>query len=414
MPPRFVGAAIATTVVCALAAGCTGSANGQAVSESPATTHAVRSPGSAPSISPATPAPALAWTPIGLPPGFADRVRHLAGVRAVLPFVGGTVWLTGSRSAAGAVVDAPPPGMAIPLELAAASPGGLASFLPAADRPLLRGLAGGKAILGQTSARLRHLGPGGVLEFGTHRVVVAGVVPDADVGAHELLVSTREAAVLGVRRQLYLLAQPAAGASWPAIARRIEAVVPAGVRLRLRAPGRAIYLRQADAVLPPVIMKAVFGEFAANPSSVRPGGWFTIDPSWVRAHIETARVPILGSVTCNRVLVPLVRGALRELARRGLSSLVRVGEFAGCYAPRFIPGSPGRSISHHAWGAAIDINAAANPFGGTPHQDPRLVAVFRRWGLTWGGRWLVPDGMHFEFLCSPPALQPSRGPACGH
>jgi hypothetical protein len=403
---------MSTVLVCALASGCTGSANGQAISESPTTTHVPPSPGATPSVAPSTSHPALAWTPIGLPAGFADRVRHLPGVRAALPVVGGTVWLTGSRSAAGAVVDAPPSGMAIPLDLAGASPGGLGSFLPSDDHRFLRELARGKAILGQTSARLRHLGPGGVLEFGGHRIAVAGVVPDADIGAHELLVSTREAAALGVTRQLYLQVLPATGASWPALARRIDALVPNGVPLRLRAPGRAMYLRQADAVLPPVIMKAVFGEFAGNPKSVGAGGWFTIDPSWVRAHIETAHVPILGSVTCNRVLVPLVRGALRELARRGLSSLVRVGEFAGCYAPRMIPGSPGRSISHHAWGAALDINAGANPFGGTPHQDPRLVAVFRHWGLTWGGRWLVPDGMHFEFLCSPLALRSTPGPAC--
>jgi D-alanyl-D-alanine carboxypeptidase len=29
--------------------------------------------------------------------------------------------------------------------------------------------------------------------------------------------------------------------------------------------------------------------------------------------------------------------------------------------------------------------------------------VFERWGFTWGGRWLVPDGMHFEFLRFPQA-----------
>jgi hypothetical protein len=25
------------------------------------------------------------------------------------------------------------------------------------------------------------------------------------------------------------------------------------------------------------------------------------------------------------------------------------------------------------------------------------VEIFDRWGFTWGGSWLVPDGMHFEF-----------------
>ncbi|MGH2726880.1 MAG: M15 family metallopeptidase, partial [Actinomycetota bacterium] len=56
-----------------------------------------------------------------------------------------------------------------------------------------------------------------------------------------------------------------------------------------------------------------------------------------------------------------------------------------------------------------------NPYGEKPRQDPRLVALMERWGFTWGGRWLVPDGMHFEFVrfvnpASPPPLpSPSAG-----
>ena len=33
-----------------------------------------------------------------------------------------------------------------------------------------------------------------------------------------------------------------------------------------------------------------------------------------------------------------------------------------------------------------------NPFGGTPHQDPRMVAVFERWGFIRGGTFIQPDG----------------------
>jgi D-alanyl-D-alanine carboxypeptidase len=38
------------------------------------------------------------------------------------------------------------------------------------------------------------------------------------------------------------------------------------------------------------------------------------------------------------------------------------------------------------------------PQGLSSRQDRRLVSIFERWGFTWGGRWLVPDGMHFELL----------------
>src|SRR6266545_208327 len=135
-----------------------------------------------------------------------------------------------------------------------------------------------------------------------------------------------------------------------------------------------------------------------------PGGWITIDPAWVNRHIVTAAVPILGRVTCNRAIIPQLRGALAEVVRRGLAHLVNPADYAGCYAARVIAGDPGPSLAHHAWGSAIDLNATANPQGAPPHQDPRLVSVFERWGFTWGGRWLVPDAMHFELL----RLQPSR------
>jgi len=86
------------------------------------------------------------------------------------------------------------------------------------------------------------------------------------------------------------------------------------------------------------------------------------------------------------------------LQRRSLAGLVDPGDYAGCYAARLIAGDPGPSIAHHAWGTAIDLNATANPQGQSSHQDPRLVAVFARWGFTWGGQFLVPDPMHFELL----------------
>jgi hypothetical protein len=30
-------------------------------------------------------------------------------------------------------------------------------------------------------------------------------------------------------------------------------------------------------------------------------------------------------------------------------------------------------------------------------MDPRVVTVFERLGFNWGGEFLVPDGMHFEY-----------------
>jgi hypothetical protein len=123
--------------------------------------------------------------------------------------------------------------------------------------------------------------------------------------------------------------------------------------------------------------------------------WVRLDPAFVRRHIVTRRVPILGEVTCHRAMVPVLRAALAELARRGLARLVNRGDFAGCYAPRRI--QPRGQLSLHAWGLAVDLNASANPFRGRSHQDPRLVRTMERHGFTWGGRWPTrPDPMHFE------------------
>ncbi len=351
----------------------------------------------------------LVWTPGRLPAGFAARAGALDGVRHAVAVVSGTVWLVESRDSGGRVVDRPRLGMAIPLDLAAAAPLALAPLLPAADRGLLAGLDRGEAVLGATSARLRRLGKGGVLQIrapgesaASRAVRVAGILPDRDIGGHELLVSRQAAAALGQTIDRYLLVEPAPETPWQALAGRIHALLP-GARLRIRGPGQAAWLRQGDAVLPQALEKALLGEFAAKPVPA-PGGWIIIDPAWVARHIVTAQVPILGRVTCNRVVIPQLRGALAEVQRRGLDHLIDPGDYAGCFAARVIAGDPGPSIAHHAWGSAIDLNARANPQGLPSHQDRRLVSIFEGWGFTWGGAWLVPDGMHFELL----SLRPAR------
>src|ERR1043165_5953006 len=95
-------------------------------------------------------------------------------------------------------------------------------------------------------------------------------------------------------------------------------------------------------------------------------------------------------------MVPHLRAALGELARRGLSGGGNPADFAGCSAPRRRPSRP-PPPPPRAWGLAVDLNASRNPFRGKSHQDPRLVRVMEKHGFTWGGRWPTrPDPMHFE------------------
>ncbi|HXF71382.1 MAG TPA: M15 family metallopeptidase, partial [Actinomycetota bacterium] len=335
----------------------------------------------------------LVWSYGGLPEGFGRRLRSEPWVRRSVVVESDNTWLTGSLAADGRIVDDPPGRYAIPLEVAAVDPDDYAWFLPPVDRGVTRALAAGQGVLGTSSAALRGLGPGAVLEFGDVRVEVAGVLPDELVGANELLVSREVGRAIGVRRARYALLEPRRRMGTGEIARRVRPLFPPGTPFQVRAPGDTPYFRHGDAVLPPVRIKMLFGEFAARPDPDRPG-YLLIDPAWVKEHIATVRVPLLGEITCNVAIIPQIEGAMRELIRLGYADLVR--SYHGCYSPRHILRDPTANLSHHAWGIAFDINLAGNAFGEPPHQDPHLVRVLERWGFIWGGRFIVPDGNHFE------------------
>jgi len=122
------------------------------------------------------------------------------------------------------------------------------------------------------------------------------------------------------------------------------------------------------------------------------GGMIAPDPAWVASHIVTDTVPILGRVTCNRMLFPQLKAALAEVVARGLAGTIH--STAGCYYPRFIAGTS--SLSNHAFGLAIDINAPENGRGTAGQMDRSVVQIFEKWGFTWGGVWHYTDPMHFE------------------
>ena len=54
------------------------------------------------------------------------------------------------------------------------------------------------------------------------------------------------------------------------------------------------------------------------------------------------------------------------------------------------------SMSLHSWGLAIDVNAFENGLNKAPKLSALFVKCFTDAGFTWGGKWLRPDGMHFQ------------------
>jgi hypothetical protein len=328
----------------------------------------------------------LAWTPKQLPDGFSAAAAKIPGVRAVAEVRSGIAWV-------GA-----PEGFRVPLEIAAVDPGTYRSFVPPGDATSVGQLAGGGIVLGDRAAVLRSARTGSRLLFDETELTVGGILPDSLIGAHEGVVSVETGARLGIVRPRYVLVELVDAGQQEEVERALRSVVPRGVRIRIRAPGETPEFRHGDAVPAPVRLKELFGEFAAVPEA---NGNLRVDPEWVRRHITSERIPVLGSVTCNRGIMPQLRAAFEEIERRGLSDAIDRSEFGGCFFPRYLSQDEEAGLSHHSWGVAIDINVATNPFGSQPRLDKRVVDVLERWGFTWGGRWLVPDGMHFEFLRFP-------------
>ena len=215
---------------------------------------------------------------------------------------------------------------------------------------------------------------------------IATTVPGID-----LVVNQPRGDQLGIPRRNAVVVSLGKDAAPDAVRRELQRALGRGASVTdlTDQPGTGVYAAQlvggsvADAV----------GSFSYR--------WFrdgTVDPdpAWVQASIATDDVPILGGVTCHRAMLPQLRAALQEVVDTGLASLIDPADFGGCYSPRFIGRDPARGLSLHTWGIAVDLNVSGNQVGTAGAIDPRVVRIFESWGFAWGGRWSVPDPMHFE------------------
>ena len=226
------------------------------------------------------------------------------------------------------------------------------------------------------------------------------MVPDDAVGWAEVLVNRGVGRRLGITHERYLLAQPRRDLARPAWKRMLLPFI-GGDPLRVDVAGGTRFVRVASGVNPPILVKQAFGEFAATPQA--DPAYLTIDPAWVDRNIVTTDMPLLGTITCHRKLIPMVQGALRDIIDAGLMSEIKV--YSGCWASRTVSRSPTAPPSFHAYGAAIDINAPQNPYGTKPTMNREMVRIFESWGFNWGGDFLIPDGHHFEFWRIPDQLR---------
>ena len=95
---------------------------------------------------------------------------------------------------------------------------------------------------------------------------------------------------------------------------------------------------------------------------------------------------------CNRDMVVPLTKAFKNLITTGYVKELKT--FDGCFNIRKKRGLS--SMSLHAWGLAIDINAAWNRLGKVPTLSKGVVKCFIDAGFEWGGTWTRKDGMHFQ------------------
>ena len=324
-----------------------------------------------------------------LPSAVVRRIRRVPGVEAVHEL-----------SIAAASVE----GRA--LTVAAVDPGEFRRFTPAASARsqfVWERLAGGEVAVDRSVDR--RLSRGEVIRLGTGELA-----PEVHVGAYaplvnqpvaggdprpvvQAVVNTARGKQLGIPAGNALLVDT--GELTPSqLTDRLEAVLDdAAPDATLQVIALEFDNAAQTAVLTGDSVSDAVGHFSFTNG---PDGTVVPDSRWVREYIRTEDVPILGSVTCNKAMLPQLRGALTEVQRLGLADEIHPEEYAGCYYPRYIGRDPSNGLSLHSWGIAVDLNVPGNLRGTAGEIDRTVVAIFKRWGFAWGGDWSYTDPMHFE------------------
>ena len=214
-----------------------------------------------------------------------------------------------------------------------------------------------------------------------------GALATTGVPGSDLIVDDATADALGLPQSTAVLLTAGKGVDPVSLASKVRGVTGTGAEVDLLTPPAA----NPVAFLTGSRAAKAFGAFSYR---YFPDGTIAPDARWVRQNVKTETLPIMGRVTCHRLMLTQLRGALQDVVDAGLASSLTT--YDGCYVPRFIERNPENSISLHTWGIAIDMDASTNYRGIRGTMDERIVTIFKRWGFRWGGDWKYTDPMHFE------------------
>ena len=316
-----------------------------------------------------------------------NRIRHLQGVTQVERFSLAQVSIQDHAINVAAVDPATYRNFNTDTIYAKGSSSTVAQFQPEWDR-----IAGGEMALRPSFSK--QVGKNGYVRLGgrsdapqIHVGVFSPQIPQVDAVVNDTWIKT-----LGMREGNALLVST--GIRTPATIRKpLQRIV-----------GHTASIQRLDVAarlgLDPKAVQTAFLVGSASDAvgsysySVLGAGRIAPQQAWVNSHISTEVMPIIGPMTCNTQMFPQLRAALDEIVAQGLASTIHPDQYGGCFVPRFIAGTT--TLSNHAFGLAFDLNVPENQRGTVGQINRQVVAIFQKWGFTWGGVWHYTDPMHFE------------------
>ena len=262
-------------------------------------------------------------------------------------------------------------------------------------------------VMNRTSADLRGARAGDVVTLtaangAAVNFTVAEVLEHDEIRGAELLMAPEAADRLALSRRSSVVVWGFRSRSAIDSALRANSLTSTSIRLR-----RTWDAFDPDLTLGMVETKAALGEFAYRVNS---DGTVSVDDAWRTANITSGSIHGLRLQTgCHRVTRRALQAAMDEVVASGLAGTINYDDAnraGGCYYPRFnrlTPDSRIGFLSRHGWGQAVDTNTQGSCQGCIPDFSRtaagcRTVQVFRKHGFAWGGNYLRPDGMHFEWV----------------
>ena len=326
-----------------------------------------------------------------------------AGAAAVIGR-GFSAGMTAVRRGPTVIQQSSGPGWAFPMSITALPLEALGGIM---GRTIAAPISQGSIILSQTSAGLRGAmagdrvalmtSDGGSIEF-----TIGMIAADGDIGGTEILMSTQQAAMLGATIDTRVLIY----------GRFDRPTLQAALANRGVSGNSKVRIRQSwDAFDPDLTMsmaqtKAALGEFQMDYANLSNLGWTDVDAAWRNEYLPAERenYPAGIRAMCNKVVRADLYAALEEVVNSGLAGGIdsaNANSYGGCSVGQArlarITQSLG-SVSRHSWGQPIDVNTVTNCQGCVPQMDCRIVRIFRKHNFAWGGNFLTPDGMHFEWV----------------